>query len=129
MLRVSSYRDCRDAYRHRDLRQGLYDEGVALMGDVIVNLHGEAHRDRRRLENRLFRRDVFMYFEREVIPEIVERVLAPAVEAGRGDLVILARRAMLITPPYVDDRIGVRADAGRRALDAAREPGRVGPTT
>ena len=95
MLRVSSYRDCRDAYRHRDLRQALYDEGVALMGDVIVNLHGEAHRDRRRLENRLFRRDVFMYWEREVIPEIAERVLAPAVEAGRGDLVVLARRAML----------------------------------
>ncbi len=95
MLTVSSYRDCRDAYRHRDLRQALYDEGAALMGDVIVNLHGEAHRDRRRLENRLFRRDVFMYWEREVIPEVVERVLAPAVEAGTGDLVALARRAML----------------------------------
>ena len=94
-MRLSRYLDCRDAYRHRDLRQALYDEGAALMGDVIVDLHGEAHRDRRRLENRLFRRDVFLYFEREVIPEIVERVLAQAVEAGRGDLVVLARRAML----------------------------------
>lgn len=94
-VRLSSYPDCRDAYRHRDLRQALYDESVALMGDVIVNLHGEAHRDRRRLENRLFRRDVFVYWEREVMPHIVERVLEPAVAIGKGDLISLARRAMM----------------------------------
>ena len=35
------------------------------MGDVLVNLHGEAHRDRRRLENRLFRRETFELYERE----------------------------------------------------------------
>jgi cytochrome P450 len=94
-VRLSTYADCRDAYRHRQLRQALYDEGHALMDDVIVNLHGDEHRNRRRLENRLFRRDVFLRWEHDVIPVIVEGVLAPAVAAGRGDLIALARRAMM----------------------------------
>ncbi len=94
-VRLSTYEDCRDAYRQRNFRQALYDEGAALMSDVIVNLHGDAHRDRRRLENRLFRRDVFLRWEHEIIPDIVERVLAPAVTAGHGDLIPLARRAMM----------------------------------
>jgi cytochrome P450 len=81
-VRLSTYADCRDAYRHRQLRQALYDEGHALMDDVIVNLHGDEHRNRRRLENRLFRRDVFLRWEHDVIPVIVEGVLAPAVAAG-----------------------------------------------
>jgi cytochrome P450 len=65
------------------------------MSDVIVNLHGDAHRDRRRLENRLFRRDVFVRWEHEVIPGTISAVLAPAVDQGRGDLIPLARRAMM----------------------------------
>ena len=94
-VRLSTYADCRDAYRHRSFRQALYDEGEPLMGDVIVNLHGDAHRDRRRLENRLFRRDVFLRWEREVIPATIGRVIEPAAAEGRGDLVQLARRAMM----------------------------------
>ena len=45
--------------------------------------------------NRLFRRDVFLQWERQLIPATVEAALAPAVRAGRGDLVVLARRAMM----------------------------------
>jgi cytochrome P450 len=94
-VRLSTYAEGREAIRHRDLRQALYDEGATLMDDVIVNLHGQAHTDRRRLENRLFRRDTFLLWERDVIPPTVESVLAPALAAGGGDLVTIARRAMM----------------------------------
>jgi cytochrome P450 len=94
-IRLSTYADARDAFRHRDLRQALYDEGAVLMDDVIVNLHGAAHTDRRRLENRLFRRDTFLRWERDVIPTTVERVLAPCLAVGHGDLIDIARRTMM----------------------------------
>ena len=42
------------------------------MTGVIVNLHGDDHLARRRLENRLFRRDTFAWYERERIPEIID---------------------------------------------------------
>ena len=70
-IALSTYADAREAYRHKGLQQALYDEGERLMSGVIVNLHGQAHLDRRRLENRLFRRDVFAWYEAERIPEII----------------------------------------------------------
>ena len=95
MTTLTSYADARDAFRNRDLRQALYDAGHRLMTGVIVNLHGDAHVARRRLENRLFRRDTFGWYERERIPQIIEAVLAAPVAAGRGDLLPLARRTMM----------------------------------
>jgi cytochrome P450 len=92
---LTTHADAKDAYRQRDLRQALYDEGRQLMDGVIVNLHGTAHLDRRRLENRLFRRDTFTFYERDVIPDIIRANLAPAVAAGRADLLTLARRTMM----------------------------------
>ena len=95
MIRLTTYADARDAFRHKGLRQALYDEGQHLMAGVIVNLHGSDHLDRRRLENRLFRRDTFAWFDTEVIPAIIHDVVAPTRTAGRGDLLVLARRTML----------------------------------
>jgi cytochrome P450 len=95
MIRLETYAEVAEALRARELRQALYDEGSALMGPVIVNLHGDAHRDRRRLENRLFRRDVFAQWERELIGPTVEAVLQPALVDGEVDLLALARTAMM----------------------------------
>lgn len=92
---MTTYADARDAYRHRDLRQALYDEGDALMHGVIVNLHGAEHAARRRLENRLFRRDTFAWFEAEVIPAVIAEMLTPALAAGRVDLLTLSRQTMI----------------------------------
>ena len=92
---LTTYEEATKAFRCRELRQALYDEGEHLMGGVIVNLHGEAHVARRRLENRLFRRDTFAWYEQDRIPAIVADVLAPAIAAGRGELLDLARRTML----------------------------------
>ena len=95
MIALTTYEDARDAFRRRELRQALYDDGVELMADVIVNLHGEPHIDRRRLENRLFRRDTFAWYEAERIPPIIERVIGPNVRSGHGDLLPMARRVMM----------------------------------
>jgi cytochrome P450 len=73
----------------------LYDDGEVVMGDVLVNLHGDDHRARRRLENRLFRRDVFAVFERELFPPITEATLAPYVADGRAELVHLGHSLMM----------------------------------
>lgn len=93
--------DAREALRHRDLRQGLYDEACDLMEHVIVNLQGAAHTSRRRLENRLFRRETFFRYERDDIPRTVERMLAPRLAEGAGDLVPLARRIMMSLAPDI----------------------------
>ncbi|MEM9609888.1 MAG: cytochrome P450 [Actinomycetota bacterium] len=112
MIRITSYAEAREAMRSRDLRQALYDEGAALMSDVIVNLHGDEHVARRRLENRLFRRDTFAWYETERIPTIVADVLAPAIEAGCAELGHLARRTMMMLSV---DVAGVDRPAGTEA--------------
>lgn len=94
-IHLSTHAEAREAYRHKGLQQALYDEGRSLMSGVIVNLHGQAHLERRRLENRLFRRDVFAWYESERIPEIISSFLDRVVVTGRADLLPLARRTMM----------------------------------
>lgn len=95
MITLTTYAEARDAFRSRDLRQSLYDAGDRLMHGVIVNLHGDEHLARRRLENRLFRRDTFAWYERARIPNIIDAVLREPMAAGHGDLLPLARRTMM----------------------------------
>ena len=92
---LESFADVRDAYRHKALRQALYDEGAVIMADCLLDLHGDDHRSRRRLENRLFRRETFQLFEHDILPPTIEAVLAPAVASGRGDLIDLGYRAVM----------------------------------
>ena len=94
-ITITDYDEARDAYRQKELRQALYDAGEVVMADVLVNLHAAEHRDRRRLENRLFRRDTIELYERELFPPIIEATLAPEVEAGRAELVDLGHRMMM----------------------------------
>ncbi len=95
MIRLESYAEVAEALRARELRQALYDAGSALMGSVIVNLHGDEHRDRRRLENRLFRRDVFAAWEQSLVAPTIDAVLRPWLAPREVDLLPLARTAMM----------------------------------
>ncbi|MGY1694393.1 cytochrome P450 [Geodermatophilus sp. SYSU D00814] len=95
VVTVRTFADAKDAYRQRDLRQALYDEGEVVMADVLVNLHGEDHRRRRRVENRSFRRETFEHYEHELFPAVTDRTLAPHLAAGRADLVHLGHELML----------------------------------
>ena len=91
---LKTYAHVMSAYRNRELRQALFDDGV-VMQDVLINLHGEAHRARRRLENRLFRRDTFEHYERELFPSIIMETLEPHRSAGRAELVSLGHQLMM----------------------------------
>lgn len=92
---VSTYAQAREAFRRKELRQALYDEGDVVMSDVLVNLHGADHRARRRLENRLFRKDTHRRYEREFFPPVVSATLAPHVASRHAELVTLSHEMMM----------------------------------
>ena len=92
---ISGYHEAREAYKQRDLRQALYDAGEVIMSDVIVNLHGDEHRSRRRLENRLYRRETFAHYEHDLFPAIIGSTMAPHLAAGRAELVSLGHQLMM----------------------------------
>jgi cytochrome P450 len=113
---ISRFDHARLAYRERDLRQALYDEGDVIMGDVLVNLHADEHRARRRLENRLFRRDAFTTFERELFPPIMEATLAPYIAEGRTELVHVGHSMMMNLAAFtagVDRPLGTADETDR----------------
>lgn len=85
----------REAYRAKALRQAMYTEGAVVMADCLLDLHGDEHRRRRRLENRLFRRETFARWERELLGATVDATLAPFVRAGTGDLLVIGYRAAM----------------------------------
>ena len=87
--------DARECYRNKTLKQALYDDGEVVMGDVLINLHGDEHRQRRRLENRLFRRDTFFSYEREIFPDIIEETVRPYLDEGKAELVDFGHQLMM----------------------------------
>lgn len=94
-IEIKTYEQAREAYRQRDLRQALYDDGEVVMADVLVNLHGDDHLSRRKLENRLFRREHLERYEREMFPPVIDATLRPHVAAGEADLVKLGHQMMM----------------------------------
>jgi cytochrome P450 len=116
VVTISSYHEAREAYRQKDLRQALYDAGEVVMADVLVNLHAAEHRDRRRLENRLFRRETIDLYERELFPPIIAETLAPEIAAGRAELVDLGHRMMMNLAAFtagVDRPLGTAEETRR----------------
>jgi cytochrome P450 len=92
---VSDYRHANDTLRMTDLRQALYDEGAILMDKVLVNLHGEEHRSRRAIETKVFRRDFFEWYEKQVFPATLHETLEPYLASGKTDLVDFGFRVMM----------------------------------
>lgn len=86
-VELRRFEDAAAALREPALVQALYDEGRVVMDGVLLTLHGEAHRARRLLEFRVFRRDFFRYYERQVFPRTLRETLAPFLAEGRLDLV------------------------------------------
>lgn len=94
-LTLTRYEDVQQVFRRRSFRQALYDEGGVVMSDVLLTLHGDAHRARRRLENRLFRREVFQLYDRQLMPQLIDETLKPFVAAGKADVLPIGHRATL----------------------------------
>ena len=66
-----------------------------LMAKVLVNLHGAEHRARRNQEATVFRKDVFLHYEKAVLPQTLAETLQPFRDAGAGDLVDIGYRILL----------------------------------
>lgn len=94
-IKLTGYRDVQRAFRRKSFKQALYDEGGVVMRGVLLTLHGDAHRARRRLENRLFRREVFHLYDTQLVPQLIEETVKPAAAKGRADLLPIGHRATL----------------------------------
>jgi cytochrome P450 len=94
-ITVTDYKQASETLRLTDLRQSLYDEGAILMEKVLVNLHGAEHRARRNVEAKVFRRDFFHWYEREIFPTTLNETLRPYLNAGKLDLVDFGFRVMM----------------------------------
>jgi cytochrome P450 len=92
---VTGYKEANQTLALPDLKQSLYDEGRIMFDRVLVTLDGEDHRKRRLLEMKIFKKDFFNYYEKQVLPPVVERTLAKFLPTGRADLPDFGRRAML----------------------------------
>ena len=84
---TSSYKTIKSALVNRNLKQALYDEGKVIMDGVLLTLHGEEHRKRRKLEHRVFQRDFFKYYEQELFPKTLDETINPFLKKG-GLLII-----------------------------------------
>jgi cytochrome P450 len=94
-VNITRFDQAAAALRSANLAQALYDEGAVIMDGVLLALHGEAHRTRRMLEFRVFRRDFFRWYETEVFPRTLDKTIAESVAAGRVDLVELGYRVTM----------------------------------
>jgi len=94
-VHLDSFQDASAALRHPDLAQCMYDAGAVVMDQVLLSLHGEAHRVRRLLEFRVFRKNFFAYYEHEVFPPTLEATLAPYLAAGRANLIEFGYRVTI----------------------------------
>lgn len=94
-IQLGDYQAVQQVFRRKAMKQALYDEGGVIMSDVLLTLHGDAHRQRRRLENRLFRREVFREFDQTLMPETIGATLAPFLATGRADLLPIGHRTTL----------------------------------
>jgi cytochrome P450 len=93
--RLITWDQVRHAFRSKHLRQAGYTEGAVVMAGTLLDLHGTEHRDRRRVENRLFRRDTFANWEHHVLGVTVNAAMQPFVDRGHGDLVQIGYRAAM----------------------------------
>ncbi len=94
-IRLTNWQQVREAFRSKELRQAGYSEGAVVMADTLLDLHGIEHRERRRLENRLFRREIFSYWEHEILGKTIDATLGPFIAKGSGDLSVIGYRCAM----------------------------------
>ena len=89
---VVGYHDAFKTLCDRRLIQSMYDECDELMERVLLTLHGQEHTERRAIELKLFRRDFVHYYERQVYPITLDKILKPYLTQGRMDLPLFGKQ-------------------------------------
>ena len=91
----TKYDEAIKIYRDNNLMQALYDEGEIIMDQVLVCLHGEEHKRRRKVENKIFSRETFRLYETEIYPKTIRETIKPFIDSGKMDLVDFGFRVLL----------------------------------
>jgi len=91
----TKYEDAIKIYREKNLMQALYDEGEIIMDQVLVCLHGDEHKKRRKVENKIFSREIFRLYEDKIYPITLEQTIQPFLNKGKMDLVDFGFRVLL----------------------------------
>lgn len=115
ILVIERYADIRDALYNKHLSRSLdersFEEGNPRAG-VLSTLHGSEHKDRRRLENPLFRRSALVEYEHELFPLAIDEIAARDA-VGEVDLLDLAGSMAVVLAAR---RAGIDHDGSRRQL-------------
>ena len=85
-FKTSDYNTIKSALVNRNLKQALYDKGKVIMDGVLLTLHGDEHRKRRKLEHKIFQRNFFKYYEHELFPKTLNETIQPFLKKGTADL-------------------------------------------
>ncbi len=111
---VNRFPEVEPALRLPDLKQALYDADPIFLPTTVVSLHGEAHKEKRRVVQSLFTREFFRQYQNRVFPQALAETLAPAVAAGGGDLSQFAYRVLV---NLVADAAGLDRDRTEAQTD------------
>jgi cytochrome P450 len=83
-VRITSFVEVDEILRNEEFAAGRTEmESLPFRGRTLLELDGEEHRDRRKLETRLFAKPVLDRYEAEVLAPAIDRCLNEA-DAGRG---------------------------------------------
>lgn len=86
-ITLDTYESVRQALLNKDLSRSIdaerFERGNIKERTLSV-LHGDEHRDRRKVENALFRRTSLELYERVLFPDIVRHTLATFVDTSEG---------------------------------------------
>ena len=93
IVELKRFHEVREALVNDALTRSIdyerFERGNITEGN-LTHLHGEEHRDRRRIENVYFRKESLIWLDKEVIPEAIVNSLQ-YVENGEQDLISIGR--------------------------------------
>lgn len=121
---LSSYEDVRAALFTRTLAQHAhkrYEVGNILEG-VVMQLHLPEHKERRRVENPLYRREAVLEYENVRFPAIIDATLDSAIAAGVRDVIEIAHMLTMMLSAHISglDVEQTDIEALRRLVDIER---------
>jgi cytochrome P450 len=103
MTRITSFAEADEILRNPEFEAGRFEEeSLPFRGRTLLELDGDDHRQRRRMETPLFTRQMLDRYEHEVLEPAIEYCLGEAAAEGRGqdgvvhaDLVRISHRMFL----------------------------------
>jgi cytochrome P450 len=120
MVRVTTYAEVDEILRNPEFASGGFEhESAPFRADTLLELNGDAHRARRKVEIPLFARAMLDRLEGSVLDPVIEHALREADAGRRPDGVVATDLARL------SHRIFLQVAAGVIGLDDATSPART----